>query len=66
MTKLEKIEQEIASLQPADLHKLADWLAEYRSDLWDKQIEEDSKAGKLDKLADEALADHRASRTRPL
>ena len=66
MTKLEKIEMDIASLKPDDLQKLADWLAEYRADLWDKQIEEDSKAGKLDKLAEEALADHRAGRTRPL
>jgi hypothetical protein len=38
MTKLEKIEKEIASLVPADLHKLADWIAEYREELWDRQI----------------------------
>jgi len=33
---------------------------------WDQQIEADAKAGKLDALADEALADHRAGRSRKL
>ena len=66
MTKLEKIEQEIASLPQADVFKLANWFAEFHADLWDKQIEEDSKAGRLDKLAEDALADYQAGRTRPL
>jgi hypothetical protein len=66
MTKLERIEQDIASLSRADLWKLADWLAVFRAEQWDRQIEEDVKAGRLDKLAEEALADHRAGRTRPL
>jgi hypothetical protein len=66
MTKLEKIEQEIASLAPADIHKLADWIADYRAELWDRQMEKDVAAGKLDKLAAEALADHMAGRTKPL
>lgn len=66
MTKLEKIEQEIAALDPKDVRKLADWLDDYKAELWDRQIEADAKAGKLDKLAEQALADHRAGRTRPL
>ncbi|NJM29061.1 MAG: hypothetical protein HC855_02020 [Rhizobiales bacterium] len=51
---------------PADLRKLVDWLAEYRADLWDKQIEEDAKAGKLDKLFAEAEAEIAAGKVRPL
>jgi hypothetical protein len=66
MTKLEKIEQDIATLGKDDLFKLADWLAEYQANLWDKQIEEDAKAGRLDALADQALAEHRAGKTKPL
>jgi hypothetical protein len=66
MTKLEKIEQDITTLSAADFKKLTEWLAEYQADLWDRQIEEDAKVGRLDKLAEEALADHRAGRTRPL
>jgi hypothetical protein len=66
MTKLEKIEQDIAALSKADLRKLSDWLDEYKADLWDQQIEADAKAGKLDKLAAQALAEHKAGLTKPL
>jgi hypothetical protein len=66
MTKLEKIEQDIKSLAAADLQKLAEWLEEYKADLWDKQIEADAKAGKLDKLFAEAEADISAGKVRPL
>ena len=66
MTKLEKIEQDIAALDPKDVRKLADWLDEYNAELWDRQMEADVEAGTFDKLAEQALADHRAGRTRPL
>ncbi|HEV3051171.1 MAG TPA: hypothetical protein VGX50_12735 [Longimicrobium sp.] len=33
---------------------------------WDREFEEDVAAGRLDALADEALTDLRAERTRPL
>jgi hypothetical protein len=66
MTKLEKMEQEIASLAPADLHKLADWFVGYRDALWDSEMEDDIKAGRLDAIAAEVLADHKAGRTRHL
>jgi len=66
MTKLEKIERDIASLDPADIRKLAEWLAEYQADIWDRQIEADAKAGKLDKLVEQALADHKAGLTKPI
>ncbi len=66
MTKLEKIEQDIASLDPKDVRKLADWLEEYKADLWDQQIEADAKAGKLDKLIANAKDEIAAGKTRPL
>jgi hypothetical protein len=64
MTTFQKIEQDIASLSPAEVARLARWFAEFRADLWDKQIEADAKAGRLDGLADQALARHRAGKTR--
>ena len=66
MTKLEQIEKSIAALDDDDLKKLAAWFDELRWERWDRQFEEDVKAGKLDRLADEALADLRAGRTRSL
>jgi len=66
MTRLEKIEKDIKALSDKEVHHLADWFAEWRADLWDQQIEEDAKAGKLDKLAKRALANHKAGRTTSL
>ena len=34
-------------------------------DAWDRQIEEDVKAGRLDHLIEEAKREHRAGQTRP-
>ena len=66
MTKLEKIEHEIASLDPADVHKLAEWLAAYQADLWDRQIAEDAKSGRLDKFVETANAEIASGKFRPL
>jgi hypothetical protein len=66
MTKLEKIEQDISTLPPADVHKLADWLAQYQAELWDRQIAADVEAGKFEGLPKQALADHRSGLTRPI
>jgi len=66
MTKLEQIEKSVADLSPEELKAFAAWFEALQADMWDRQIEADAKAGRLDKLADQALADHRAGRTRPL
>jgi hypothetical protein len=66
MTKLEKIEQDIALLSKADLKKLSEWLEEFNADLWDKQIEDDAAAGKLDKLISAAKAQAAAEKVRAL
>ncbi|MEX0955976.1 MAG: hypothetical protein WDZ83_12285 [Rhizobiaceae bacterium] len=66
MTKLEKIEQSVAELSDAELKRFAVWFADFQWERWDRQLDQDVEAGKLDRLADEALADHAAGRTRPL
>ncbi len=54
---LQEIEKAIEQLPPQDFKTLLAWLDEVRADVWDKQIEADAKAGKLDKLAEQALKD---------
>lgn len=66
MTKIEKIEQEIQRLTPSELAAFRDWFHKYDADAWDRQIERDAAAGKLDRLADEARAEHAAGKTKPL
>jgi len=66
MTKIEKIEQVVRKLNRDELSAFRRWFREFDSDEWDLQIEEDVRAGKLDKLADEALAAHRAGMSKEL
>ena len=66
MRSVEEIQSEIAKLNPADVRRIAKWLAEYEADLWDRQITEDAAAGKLDPFVEEALAEYREGKTRPL
>lgn len=66
MTKVEKIEQDIRKLDRKELLAFRRWFREYDSDEWDRQIEEDVRAGKLDKLAEEALAEHRTGKSKEI
>ena len=66
MTKLDDIKQSIAALGYDEFWALATWFNELQNKRWDREMEADAKAGKLDRLIAEALEDHRAGRTRPL
>ena len=66
MSKVQEIENAIQKLEPKEIHQIADWLQEFREALWDKQIDTDAKAGRLDKLMEEAKQDYLAGRCKPL
>ena len=66
MGNVEKIEQEIQALSPEELAQFRAWFLEYDWAAWDRQLERDVQAGKLDKFADKALRDHTAGKTNPL
>jgi hypothetical protein len=67
MRNVEDIEAEIEKLAPDELERLAEWLAEYRAQAWDKQMAKDSElGGPLRRFIDEAKSDLKAGRTRPL
>lgn len=66
MTKVEKLEREVAALSEGELAEFRRWYAEFDAAVWDRRVEADARAGALDGLADEALAEHRAGRSRPV
>ena len=66
MTTVEDIERAILQLPPAELDRFRAWFEALDAQRFDERIERDARAGKLDRMADEALADHRADRTREL
>jgi hypothetical protein len=66
MSKVEKIEQEVQALSLAELAEFRAWFLEYDWAAWDRQLERDVEAGRLDDLAEKALRDHTAGKTTPL
>ena len=66
MTTVEHITGAVKRLPKKDLARFRKWFADYDAAVWDRQLEQDTAAGRLDALAREALRDHRAGRTREL
>jgi len=66
MTKLEDIEKAVAELAPSELARFRAWFAEFDATRFDEKIERAARSGKLDRLAEKALAEFRSGRTREL
>ena len=66
VSKIESIEQDIERLDDKSFAAFRAWFIDDEHARWDRQIETDSGAGKLDSLIEEALAEHRAGKTTPL
>jgi len=66
MTSLEDIEKAITELPADQLAAFRAWFEEFEAARFDLKIERDAKAGRLDRLADQALADFVAGRAREL
>ena len=60
MQNVRSIQNAVESLAIVELAEFRRWFAEFDGAAWDKQIEQDALSGKLDQLAADALADHRA------
>jgi hypothetical protein len=66
MRKVEHIEHQIQELSRDEFSELRDWVLERDWKSWDAQIAADAHAGKLDKLAADAVAEYKAGRAREL
>ncbi len=60
MSTLQEIEQAIDKLPRGEAYELGAWLERRLDDKWDRQIERDVASGRLDKLAQQAIREHRA------
>ena len=65
MSIVTEIQQAIIKLPEAEQKALARWFAEVRAHAWDAEIEEDIASGRLEHLAEEALGEFGAGRTKP-
>ncbi len=66
MLTLKQIEAAILRLSPEEFRQLSEWFFELDNQLWDEQLEKDIADGKLEDLAQEAIADFEAGRYREI
>jgi len=66
MATVKQITTAVKRLPKKELARFRKWFAEYDAAEWDRQIEQDAAAGRLDGLAREALREHLAGRTTEL
>ncbi len=66
MTKLQMLEEEIKKLSPEEIAQLRDWLLERDAEQWDQEIERDAASGRLGRVFEKSVADHRAGKSRKI
>ena len=66
MSTVPEIEAAIRQLAPDELAAFRHWFAEFDAAQWDRQLDQDVAAGRLDVLADEAFLDQQEGRTTQL
>ena len=66
MQTVQEIELAVSRLSLGELARFREWFDEFDAKVWDKQFEADAKSGKLDKLANQAIADFRAGKYKEL
>lgn len=66
MSRIEEIEMAVRDLDADGLVAFRAWFAEFDAEQWNRRFTSDAEAGRLDRLADEALDDLHNGRTRDL
>lgn len=66
MSTLEEIEEAIDRLPRDQAFKLGEWIQQRLDDQWDRQFEDDVKLGRLASVAENAIAEHRARKSKDL
>lgn len=66
MRTVEDIEKALTELPSDQLAQFRAWFETFDAARFDERIERDAKAGRLDRLAEQAIADFHAGRAREL
>ena len=66
MSTIEKIEAAILELSSEEFEQLRQWFFDLDYQRWDKNLEQDVEDGKLEALAEEAIAEFKAGDFRAL
>ena len=63
---VEEVVKAVEQLPQDQLKQFRAWFQKFDAEVWDEQIEKDIKTGKLDMLAQVAIVDHHAGKSKKL
>jgi hypothetical protein len=63
---VQELEAAVSRLSSEELSVFRKWFIEFDAEAWDRQLEADVAAGKLDHVAEQADKDFEAGRCKPL
>jgi hypothetical protein len=66
MGTVQEVEKAVSKLSPQELARFRAWFEQFDAEVWDKQFENDAKSGKLDIIADKAIAEYKAGKAKEL
>lgn len=66
MKTVEEIARAVEELPPDKLAKFRAWFEDFDAGLFDRKLEQDANSGRIDKMANKAIADFKKGRARGL
>ncbi len=63
---VDELESAVSGLSPAELARFSQWFEEFAAEQWDRQIEQDMQAGRLNAALKRADDHYEAGRCTPL
>ena len=66
MISTQELKATVSELSPDELLQFSEWFEEFMAEQWDKKIEADILAGRLDQAGEQADKEFIAGRTKPL
>ena len=66
MQTIQELQSIVSQFSADELARFREWFDKFDAEVWDRQFEEDVKSGKLDRLANQAIADFKAGKCKQL
>ena len=66
MQAVQELQSTVSQLSAEELARFREWFDKFDAEVWDRQFEEDAKSGKLNQLANQAIADFQAGKCKQL